>query len=208
MQTDEQGQDYPNLTKQKREAMKELMNDCNIIIKLRDKESGIVIWDKQGYLRECGNQLIDTSVYEKMEGDSVTATNKKICKVMDNMMRKKETDKKLANYLCIKRPQLGRLYLLRKINKRTNSVPGKSVIDNNTAATENILTFLDFHLKPPVTKVPHSLEDTRDFLIRITEMKDLPEDALLLSCDTSNVPLLVSLVSCCGIIPAFSDYDL
>ena len=33
-----------------------------------------------------------------------------------------------------------------------------------------------FHLKPVVTKVPHILEDTRDFLIQITEIKDLPED--------------------------------
>ena len=40
-----------------------------------------------------------------------------------------------------------------------------------------------FHLKPVVTKVPHILEDTRDFLIQITEIKDLPEDALLVSFD-------------------------
>ena len=52
MQIDEQGENYPNLTKKEREAMKELMTGCSIIIKPADKGSGIVIWDKQDYLRE------------------------------------------------------------------------------------------------------------------------------------------------------------
>ena len=118
-----------------------------------------------------------------MEGDSVTATNKKIRKVLDNMIRKKEIDEKLADYLYIKRPQLGRSYLLPKIHKITTSVPGRPAISNNSTATENISDFLDFHLKPLVTKVPHILEDTRDFLSRFTEIKDLPVEVLLVSFD-------------------------
>ena len=99
------------------------------------------------------------------------------------MIRKKEIDEKLADYLYIKRPQLGRFYLFSKIHKRTTSLPGRPVISNNSTATENISAFLDFHLKSLVTKVPHILEDTSDFLTRITEIKDLPEDALLVSFD-------------------------
>ena len=47
------------------------------------------------------------------------------------------------------------------------------------------MAFLDLHLKPLVTKVPHILEDTRDFLNWITEIKDLPEDAGILLLGTS-----------------------
>ena len=32
--------------------MKESVNDCSVVI---DKGSGIVIWDKQDYLKECKN---------------------------------------------------------------------------------------------------------------------------------------------------------
>ena len=99
MQIDKQGQNYPNLTKKEHEAMKELMNDCNIVIKPTENGSGIVIWDKPDYL-ECENQLTDINVYEKAE-DPVNATNKKICQVLDNMIRKKEIDVKLADYLYI-----------------------------------------------------------------------------------------------------------
>ena len=45
------------------------------------------------------------------------------------------------------------------------------------------MTFLDLHLKLLATKVTHILEDTRDFLTQITGIKDLPEDALLVSFD-------------------------
>ena len=48
---------------------------------------------------------------------------------------------------------------------------------------KTFLAFLDFHLKPLFTKVLYILEDTRDFLTRITEIKDHPEDALLVSFD-------------------------
>ena len=73
--------------------------------------------------------------------------------------------------------------ILPKIQKGTSSVSGRPVISNNSTATENISAFLDYHLKPLVIKVPHVLEDTRDFLTQITEIKDLPEDALLVSLD-------------------------
>ena len=56
MQIDEQGQNYTNLAKKEREAMKELMNDYSIIIKPAGKGSGVVIWDTQDDLRECENQ--------------------------------------------------------------------------------------------------------------------------------------------------------
>ena len=97
MQPDEQGQNYLNLTKKEREAMKELMNDCSNIIKPAYKGSRIVTWGKQDYLRECENQLTDVNVYEKVEGYPARATNKKICKVFDNMLRKKEIHKKLKS---------------------------------------------------------------------------------------------------------------
>ena len=97
------------------------------------------------------------------------------------MIRRKEIDEKFADYTYIKHPQFGRFCLLPKIYKRTTSVPEISVISNKSTVTENILAFLDFQLKSLVTKVPHILEDTGDFFSRITEIKDLPDDSLLVS---------------------------
>ena len=100
------------------------------------------------------------------------------------MLSRKEIDKKIMEYLIKKKPQLGRFYLLPKIHKRTFNVPGRPVISNNGTATENISAFLDFYLKPIVQTIPHILEDTSDFLCRLNDLPEIPENAILVTFDT------------------------
>ena len=70
------------------------------------------------------------------------------------MLNRKEINNKVRDYLIIKKPQLGRFYLLPKIHKRTSNIPGSSVISNNGIATENKCAYLDFHLKNIVSTIP------------------------------------------------------
>ena len=59
-----------------------------------------------------------------------------------------DIDDSTLNYLLINNPRLGRFYLLPKIHKRLNGVPGRPVISNCGYFTENISEFLDHHLQP------------------------------------------------------------
>ena len=86
-------------------------------------------------------------------------------------------------YLLVKRPQLGHFYLLPKIHKGKTNVSGRPVISNNQTATENISSFLDFHLKNIVPTIPHILEDTKDFLKRINDIGEIPSGSLLVTFD-------------------------
>ena len=70
-------------------------------------------------------------------------------------------------------------YLFSKIHKRTSNVPGRPEISNNGTAMENISAFLDLHLENIVSTISHILEDTRDFLQRLTLIGDILENALL-----------------------------
>ena len=109
------------------------------------------------------------NVDENVEGDPVTATNKKIHKVLDSIIRKKEKDKKLAELPLHQTTSIGE-----QPHKRTTSVPGRPIISNKVQHG-NISTFLDFHLKSSVTRVPHILEDTRStvtkFSLRFNQYK-------------------------------------
>ena len=109
--------------------------------------------------------------------------NKEIRSTLSNMLSKKEIDKKVMNYLIKKKPQLWRFCILPKIHKRTLNVPGRSVVSNIGTATENITAFLDFYLKSVVQTIPHILEDTRDFLSRLSYLQDIPENEILVSFD-------------------------
>ena len=134
------------------------------MIKLKLKQQirvAIVVWSKDDYLLETSNQLSDTSVYQKCEGDPLKKVNNEVKSVSRDMFNGKEINNKVRDYLIMKKPQLGRFYLLPKIHKRTLNVPVRPVISNNGTATENISAFLDFHFKNIVSTIPHILEDTR-----------------------------------------------
>ena len=86
-------------------------------------------------------------------------------------------------YFFINKPKLGRFYLLPKIHKRLHNVPGRPVISNSGFFTENISAFLEYHLKPLSQKVKSFIKDTNDFLKKLNELRDLPDDFILCTID-------------------------
>ena len=86
-------------------------------------------------------------------------------------------------YFFINKPKLRRFYLLPKIHKRLYDVPGRPVISNSGFFTENISAFLEYHLKPLSQKVKSFINDTDDFLKKLNELRDLPDDFILCTID-------------------------
>jgi len=183
MEINETGKNFPNLSLDERISLKHLADNRDLVIKPADKGSAIVVWGRKDYVKEADKQLSDEAVYEKCASNPLTNVNNEIKEVLNDMQNKKEIDKKTKNYLLVNKPQLGRFYLLPKIHKRTKNVPGRPVISNNGTATENISAFLDFHLKSIVPEVTHILEDTRDFLSRINQLRTIPEGSILVLFD-------------------------
>ena len=157
--------------------------DAELKIKPADKDSAVFTWSKYDYLLEAKSHINNSQVYQKWSGNPLQKVNTKIKSGLTDMLNCKEIDKKIMNYLLTKQLQLGRFYLLPKIPKRTSKVPGRPVIANNGTATENISAFIDCHLKTIVPTVLHIREDTRDFLSRLNELCEIPENAYLGSFD-------------------------
>ncbi len=84
-----------------------------------------------------------------------------------------DIDNSTLNYLLINNPRLGRFYLLPKIHKRLNGVPGRSVISNCGYFTENISEFLDYHLQPLAKTVMSYIKDTNHFLKKLSELGEV-----------------------------------
>ena len=78
MEIQEGGRNFSNLSVEEQETLKSLQNDKEIIIKSADKGSGVVVWDKEDYLKEAASQLSDKDVYEKIDYDPTSALLKKI----------------------------------------------------------------------------------------------------------------------------------
>ena len=93
-------------------------------------------------------------------------------KIKESGDLKKETIK----YFEVKDPKFARFYLLTKINKRLNNVPGRPVIFNCGYYTENISAFLDFYLPPLTLEVKPYI--TNDFLNKLRSLPKLLDNIL------------------------------
>ena len=91
--------------------------------------------------------------------------------------------KESIKYFEIKDPKFARFYLLPKIHKRLNNVPGRPVISNCGCYTENIYAFLDIHLQPLVQTVKSYIKDTNDFLNKLGSLPKLPSNIILCTVD-------------------------
>ena len=83
--------------------------------------------------------------------------------------------KDTLDYFSVKDPKFARFYLLPKIHKRLHDVPGKPVISNCGYFTENISSFLDYHLQPLAQKVKSYIKDTNHLLNKLKSLGKLPQ---------------------------------
>ena len=65
--------------------------------------------------------------------------------------------------------------MLPKIPKRLHDVAGRPVISNCGYFTENIYSFLDFHLQLLAREVKCYIKDTNDFLKKLRSLPNLPD---------------------------------
>ena len=174
---------YSNLSTEEWEAIRSLADDRSIVIKKADKGSAVVVWERNDYIKEAEKQLGDKSVYQK-----VNFKEKLLCELVD---KSNSSFKELKRMGCISDKilkcftyefNLGKFYLLAKIQKSSENVPGRPIISNCGAPTEKASEFLDFHQKSIMQNGTSYIKDSNDFKSKIKNI-DIPNDALLVTAD-------------------------
>ena len=141
------------------------------------------MWDRDDYIMEAESQLGDSEVYSKLDDDPSERLHQIISDTLKTISDRGDLVQATLDYLMVNNPRLGRFYLLPKIHKRLNSVPGSPVISNCGFSTENISAFLDHHLQPLAKKVRSYVKDTNHFLRKIMDLDGLPRDTILCTVD-------------------------
>ena len=194
---------YNNITSKERQALYDLKNNKNIVIKGADKGSAVVIWDRDHYIKQAEKQLGDSDVYDLGQRGLHKGSRKQMRdsdvyeevlddpeplistmhRTIENNM--KRGDLKKRNYLIfeVKDPKFARFYLLPKIHKRLNNVLGRPEISNCGYYTENISAFLDFHLQPLAHAVKSYVKDTSGFFNKPRSLPKLPDNIILSTVD-------------------------
>lgn len=91
-------------------------------------------------------------------------------------------DSKLKIYLTVEHPTMPSLYMLSKIHKSVIDPPGRLIVSGRGSILSNIPKFTDQILRPYVTQMKSYIQDTGDFLSKISELT-LLTDTLLVSFD-------------------------
>ena len=178
-----EGNNYSNVSREESKAINSLRSDRTIVVKEADKGSGVVVWDREDYITEAESQLGDSEVYSRLDNDPSERLHQIISDTLKRISDRGDLDQTTLDYLMVNNPRLGRFYLLPKIHKRLNSVPGRPVISNCGFFTENISAFLDHHLQPLAKKVRSYIKDTNHFLKKIMDLDGLPDGAILCTVD-------------------------
>ena len=142
----------------------------------------MVVWDRDDYIQEAEKQLRDKEIYEEVSNDPQPFIDT-IHRAVEKIRRRGDLSTDNMKYFMVKDPKLSRFYLLPKIHKRLENVPGRPVISNCGFYTENISAFLDFHLQPLAREVKSYIKDTNDFLKKLRPLTNLPNNIFLCSVD-------------------------
>ena len=161
---------YQNLTTEEPLVLNSLRDDTFIVIKEADKGSGVVVWDRDDYLKEAKKQLGHQETYEELSSDPVSPLISIANGCLSRVKIRGDVPNETLESFFINKLKLGRFYLLRKIHKQLYNFPGRSVISNSGFFMENVPAFLENHLKQLSQKVRSFIKDTNDFLKKLNEL--------------------------------------
>jgi hypothetical protein len=109
---------HNNLTPAEKGAIQELKERDDIVIKLTDKGSAVVVMDKVDYLEEANRQLTDGRFYKKLDSDPTEEFRTKITRELTIMKENSHIHKNTFDYLKPDKPKARRFYLLPKIHSQ------------------------------------------------------------------------------------------
>ena len=181
-------QTYSNFNSEEWKVMCSLADNRNLVIKKADKRSCVVVWDRNDYLMEAEKQLSDKGVYKKVKFNEklirgLTETRNNMFRNLKNGGFISDKEPKYFSFDHKRASNFGKLHLLPKIHKKLFNVPGQPVISSCGTPTEKASGFLYGNLKTIMQESWSYIKDSADFINKIGQIGDIPENAILVTTD-------------------------
>ena len=175
-----------NLPQGEHQAIRELKNNSVINIKRADKDSSIVIFNKQDKLHEGQIQLDEKENYKTLETPMVIETSQKVNRLIDKLYQGNYMDEMTNKWLFLtpNPPRIPEFYTLTKIHKP--KPVGRPIVSGCEGPTERISSFVDNLLQPIAKAQTSYLKDTTDS-INFIEKTKVAENVTLVSMDVTSL---------------------
>ena len=176
-----------NITRAEKQALKDLGNNSDIVIKKANKSCTVGIQNRADYIAEGERQLSDRVFYNEIPEDLTDEHNTSLNSILDGLTTNGQLHKSLNRKLKTTNPRTPQLYLLPKIHKNKRPPPGRPIVSANGCPTEKISALVDIHLRPHLTKVKSYLRDTMDLLNKLQKLGSLPPGSILGTCNVTSL---------------------
>lgn len=139
------------------------------------------------YDQEALRQLQDLTYYRPLPSDPTSKFQKEIESFLQHAHDSSIISEQEFKYLFNRTPTRPVFYVLPKVHKSLSNPPGRPIVAGNNSLTEPLSNFVDFILRPLVTKLPSYLRDTSDFLACLSEIGHLSQNVLLATMDVTSL---------------------
>ncbi|XP_063614257.1 uncharacterized protein LOC134787425 [Penaeus indicus] len=190
---------HSNMTKREREALKDLAQNPDLVIKKADKDGALVVLKKESYITMGEAHLSDTETYIPLDNpEEALQAVKRESKILVNRFFNLDNSGKNGgnrrSFLAGQRdalldhePIIPHWYILPKTHKKkdpdTGLWPGRPVLSGCNAPTRPVDRLLTTYLTPLLDLLPERLQDTTAFLKKITTLPRFPTNSIIFSFD-------------------------
>ncbi|XP_066267585.1 uncharacterized protein [Branchiostoma lanceolatum] len=183
-----------NITKQERDALKELRKDKNVLILPADKGKATVLMDRTDYEEKVSVMLADMKTYEKLPTDPTQKYKRKLVAILTRLMKDSKITEEQKNYLYPTAENVPRMYCTPKINKP--GYPLRPIVDYTGSIGYNTSRALADLLAPLVGKSVHHMKNSKHLAEEMSTIL-IEEDDMFLSHDVvslfTNTPISETL---------------
>ncbi|CAJ0965918.1 unnamed protein product [Ranitomeya imitator] len=175
-----------NLSREERQALKDLRANNTFIIKEADKGSNVVLWPHSLYLEEAHRQLNNSRYYRKLPSDPTAVFAGKFRQLLERARDLGVISHHEFDFMWVEAPVTATFYMLPKIHKDPCRPPGRPIVAGIGGLCEKACVYVDHFLQPLTRNLPSFVQDSSHF-IRICREVSLSPDSLLVTCDVESL---------------------
>jgi hypothetical protein len=162
-----------NISREERQALRNLCNNTNLVILRADKGGAMVIMNQEDYNKKMNEHLSQSGSYRKISNNPIKKITREVKKAINNS----SLDERKKKRLLPNNEITPRIYGLPKIHKE--GIPLRPIVNTIGSPTYELAKYVAKILGPLVGQTDSFIKDSNDFINIIKNEKVKPDDTLI-----------------------------
>uniref|UniRef100_A0A8C5QJI9 Reverse transcriptase domain-containing protein n=1 Tax=Leptobrachium leishanense TaxID=445787 RepID=A0A8C5QJI9_9ANUR len=175
-----------NMTPDEQQALLELRDMEDIVIKKSNKGGNIVILDNDQYCNMVLKILEDTNTYQVLSTNPTDLYSSELRNILNEALGQDLISKNEFQFMNPNQPTISTFYALPKMHKGKIPPPGRRIVSDRNNLTQNSSIYIDKVLRRTVDSLPSYIRDTKQML-KILNETPIPEECMLCSIDVESL---------------------